>query len=87
MMQVMTVSTQIQNSTLRELRTALQAFNQAEYTGGRERAAQFLASVASDLLTGIGSIEGRAEPKTVMTTGGTGAEFVYNNDGAAVASR
>lgn len=51
-MQVMTVTTPIRNSTLRELRTALEAWRKAEYTGGRERAAQYLASVASDLLTG-----------------------------------
>lgn len=38
----------VQTSFMRELRTALAAFDIAEYTGGRERAAQYLASVVRD---------------------------------------
>jgi hypothetical protein len=53
----------ISNSSLRELRTAVDAWDRAEYSGGRERAAAFLAMVARDLLTGIGNID-EPDPRT-----------------------
>lgn len=41
---------EIQRSVLRELWTALLVWDRAEYGGGRERAAGFLASVVRDAL-------------------------------------
>lgn len=40
----------VQKCDLRELQTALAAFDKAEYTGGRERAAAFLAAAVRNTL-------------------------------------
>ena len=40
----------VQKCDLRELRTALAAYDKAEYTGGRERAAEFLAAAVRNTL-------------------------------------
>lgn len=71
MMQVMGGATLIQHSTLRELRTAIEVYEKSEYTGGRERAAQFLVTVARDLLIGIGSFDQAPSINASVSVGGS----------------
>lgn len=69
MMQIVGNATLIQHSTLRELRTAIEVYEKAEYAGGRERAATFLVQVARDLLTGIGTIDSTSIPNVTTAVG------------------